>query len=108
MLSDVLIPMLDLSAADPIEDYLAALRLFEGVAGDAAVVVPGHGSVGNGDEVRARIKLDRAYLNALRDAQRPTDPRLAPSAPNGDWLPDVDAWQRQRLTERSERAGVPG
>ena len=26
MLSDVLIPMLDLGAADPIEDYLAALR----------------------------------------------------------------------------------
>jgi glyoxylase-like metal-dependent hydrolase (beta-lactamase superfamily II) len=34
MLSDVLIPMLDLNAAaDPIEDYLAALRLLDGVAG---------------------------------------------------------------------------
>jgi hypothetical protein len=33
MLSDLLIPMLDLSGtADPIEDYLAALRLLEGVA----------------------------------------------------------------------------
>ena len=45
MLSDVLIPMLDLSdTADPIEDYLAALRLLEGVAGDVDVLVPGHGS----------------------------------------------------------------
>jgi glyoxylase-like metal-dependent hydrolase (beta-lactamase superfamily II) len=108
MLSDVLIPLLDLSAADPIEDYLAALRLFEDVAGDVDVVVPGHGSVGNADEVKARIDLDRAYVNAVGDAQTPTDPRLAPSAPNGDWLPDVHEWQRQRLTERSERAGLPG
>ena len=44
MLSDVLIPMLDLNgSADPIESYLAALRLFEGVAGDVDVLVPGHG-----------------------------------------------------------------
>ena len=32
MLSDILMPFLDLEAADPIEDYLAALRLFESVA----------------------------------------------------------------------------
>ena len=45
MLSDILIPMLDLSgSADPIEDYLAALQLLEGVAGDVDVVIPGHGS----------------------------------------------------------------
>ena len=35
MLSDGLIPLLDLDGtADPVEDYLAALRLFDGVAGD--------------------------------------------------------------------------
>src|SRR5215472_15880764 len=55
MLSDVLIPMLDLSAADPIEEYLAALRLLEAVAGDVDVFIPGHGSVGGGDQLRARI-----------------------------------------------------
>jgi hypothetical protein len=34
MLSDVLIPMLALSdTVDPIEDYLAGLRLLEGMAG---------------------------------------------------------------------------
>jgi len=45
ILSDVLIPMLDLNdTADPIEDYLAALRLLEGVAGDVDVLVPGRGS----------------------------------------------------------------
>jgi glyoxylase-like metal-dependent hydrolase (beta-lactamase superfamily II) len=52
MLSDVLIPMLDVQATDLIEDYLAALRLFEGVAGGVDVVIPGHGSVGGADQVR--------------------------------------------------------
>ncbi len=76
MLSDVLIPMLDLQAADPIEDYLAALRLLEGVADDVDVVIPGHGSVGGADQLRARIDQDRAYVQALRDgqcSQRPAD-----------------------------------
>ena len=81
MLSDVLIPMLDLNAsADPIEDYLAALRLLEDVAGDVDVVVPGHGSVGRGDQVRVRIDQDRAYVHGLRDAGAPTEPRISPSA----------------------------
>jgi glyoxylase-like metal-dependent hydrolase (beta-lactamase superfamily II) len=99
MLSDVLIPMLDLNdTADPIEDYLAALRLLEGVAGDVDVVVPGHGSIGGADQVHARIDQDRAYVQAVRDAQVHSDPRLGPSATYGkDWLPDVHARQLQRL-----------
>jgi glyoxylase-like metal-dependent hydrolase (beta-lactamase superfamily II) len=56
MLSDVLIPMLDLNGtADPVMDYLNALRLLESVAGDVDVLIPGHGSVGGADQVRARI-----------------------------------------------------
>ena len=52
MLSDVSIPMLDLnSAVHPIEDYLTALRLLEGHAGDVTVVIPGHGSVGGPNEL---------------------------------------------------------
>jgi len=110
MLSDVVIPMLDLNgAADPIEDYLAALLLIEGVAGDADVIVPGHGSVGGADQVRARIDQDRAYVLALRDGHGPGDPRIGPSATFGrDWLPGVHEWQRQRLAGGSERDGTPG
>jgi glyoxylase-like metal-dependent hydrolase (beta-lactamase superfamily II) len=90
MLSDVLIPFLDLGgAADPIADHLTALRLLEGVAGDVDVVIPGHGSVGGADQVRARIDQDRAYLEALRDAGDVSDPRLGPTATFGDWLPGV-------------------
>ena len=110
MLSDVLIPMLDLNdTADPIEDYLAALRLLEGVAGDVDVLVPGHGSIGGADQVRARIDQDRAYVHALRDAHVPGDPRIGPSAkPGWDWVSGVHARQLQRLAQRSERDGTPG
>ena len=108
MLSDVLIPMLDLNdTADPIEDYLAALRLFEGVAGDVDVLVPGHGSIGGADQVPARIGQDRAYVQTLRDAHVPSDPRVGPSA-TYDWVPGVHARQLQRLAGRSERDGTPG
>jgi glyoxylase-like metal-dependent hydrolase (beta-lactamase superfamily II) len=108
MLSDVLIPMLDLNGtADPIEDYLAALRLLEAAAGDVDVVVPGHGSVGGTDQVRVRIDQDRAYVRALRDAHVLSDPRVGPSA-TYDWVPGVHARQLQGLARRSERDGTPG
>jgi glyoxylase-like metal-dependent hydrolase (beta-lactamase superfamily II) len=104
MLSDVLIPMLDLNGtADPIGDYLAALRLLEGVASDVDVLVPGHGSIGGADQVQARIDQDRAYVQALPDAQVPSDPRVGPSARDGwDWVAGVHAGQLQRLARKSE------
>jgi len=103
MLSDVLIPMLDLSAADPIEDYLAALRLLEGVAGDVDVFIPGHGSVGAADQLRAGIELDRAYVQALRDGGVPDDPRIGPSAKKGwEWVSDVHTGQLQQLAKKRE------
>jgi glyoxylase-like metal-dependent hydrolase (beta-lactamase superfamily II) len=108
MLSDVLIPMLDLNGtADPIEDYLAALRLLEGAAGEVDVVVPGHGSIGAADQVHARIDQDRAYVHALRDAHVSGDPRVGPSA-TYDWVPGVHARQLQRLAQGNEREGTTG
>lgn len=100
MLSDSLIPFLDLEAAGPVEDYLGGLRLLESVADDVDVFVPGHGSVGDSEALRARIELDRGYVESLRDGRDPGDPRLEPSAPNGDWLPGVHDWQRQQLSQR--------
>ncbi|MEU7749733.1 MBL fold metallo-hydrolase [Nonomuraea sp. NPDC049158] len=110
MLSDVLVPMLDLNGtADPIEDYLAALRLLESVAGDVDVLVPGHGSVGGADQVHARIERDRAYVLALREGHVPDDPRIGPSAkPGWEWVSDVHDGQAKRLARRSERDGTPG
>ena len=102
MLSDVLIPMLDLNGtADPIGDYLAALRLLEGMAVDADVLVPGHGSAGAADQVQARIDQDRAYVHALRDADVLSDPRIGPSAQDGwDWVAGVHDRQLQILRHR--------
>ena len=109
MLSDVLIPMLDLRAADPIEDYLAALLLLEDVADDVDVLIPGHGSVGGADQVRAWIEQDRAYVHALREGGASDDPRVGPSATFGkDWLPGVHEWQRQQLAQESEHDETPG
>jgi len=110
MLSDVLIPMLDLNnTADPIEDYLAALRLLEGVAGEVDVLVPGHGSIGGADQVRARIDQDRAYVQALRGAHVPGDPRVGPSAmPGWEWVGGVHDRQLQLLARTSEHGAAPG
>ncbi|WP_221890990.1 hypothetical protein [Microbispora sp. KK1-11] len=99
--------MLDFNdTADSIEDYLAALRLLEGAADDVDVLVPGHGSVGGADQVRARIDQDRAYVHALRNAQVPSDPRIGPSATYG-WVAGVHERQLQHLARRSEREGTP-
>ena len=107
MLSDVLIPFLDLDVADPVKDYLDGLQRLEGVATGVAVVIPGHGSVGGGDQVLARIEQDRAYVLALHDGDASDDPRVGPAATFGqDWLPGVDAWQRQQLAEQRQGAST--
>lgn len=111
MLSDVFIPMLDdfNSTNDPVEDYLVGLRVLEDVADDVDVVIPGHGSVGRADQVRARIEQDRAYVHALRDGQAPDDPRIGPSAkPGWEWVNDMHIGQAQRLAERRERDAPSG
>ncbi|GAB3433318.1 MBL fold metallo-hydrolase [Flindersiella endophytica] len=107
MLSDVLVPMLDVAAADPIQDYLAALQLVEDAANHVDILVPGHGSVGMGDQVRARIRLDRAYVQALQDGSVPADPRIGPTAkPGWEWVADVHEGQLQRLAQRNQDDGT--
>ena len=111
MLSDVFIPMLDdfTSTNDPIEDYIVGLRLLAGVADDIDVLIPGHGSVGRADQVRARIDQDRAYVHALRDGHDPDDPRIGQSAkPGWEWVSDIHAGQAQSVAQRSERDETPG
>ena len=73
MLSDVEIPLLDLSADDPVGDYERALALLESTGAD--VVVPGHGHVGT--DLGRRVAADRAYLSALVAGVEPADERCA-------------------------------
>jgi glyoxylase-like metal-dependent hydrolase (beta-lactamase superfamily II) len=108
MLSDVLVPMLDDvdSTDDPVEDYVEGLRLLEEVADDVTVLIPGHGSVGGAHQVRARIKMDRAYVQALRDGRGIDDPRIGPAAkPGWEWVSDVHAGQLESLARRRPPAG---
>ena len=79
------------------------------MADDVDVLIPGHGSVGGAEQVRARIELDRAYVHALRDGQASDDPRIGPTATYGkDWLPGVYEWQRQQFAQGTEGDGAPG
>jgi glyoxylase-like metal-dependent hydrolase (beta-lactamase superfamily II) len=107
MLSDILVPMLDMSStAEPIEDYLAALRLVEGAAGDVEAVVPGHGSVGGADQVRARIDRDRAYVQTVRDGGVLNDPRVDVAAAHGEVSRGVHERQLRHLARGNERDGT--
>jgi glyoxylase-like metal-dependent hydrolase (beta-lactamase superfamily II) len=108
MLSDVLVPNLDTlnEANDPIAEYLVGLQRLEEVADRAEVVVPGHGSVGDAEELRARIELDRAYVLALREGRVPSDLRVGETAkPGWEWTSDISAEQVRRLSERSRHGG---
>jgi glyoxylase-like metal-dependent hydrolase (beta-lactamase superfamily II) len=110
MLSDVFIPMLDdfNGTNDPVEDYLVGLQLLEEVADDVDVLIPGHGSVGGADQVRARIEQDRAYVLALREGHTPRDPRLESPRPGWEWVSDIHDGQARSLAERNERDATPG
>lgn len=103
MLSDVFVPMLDDFGADndPVGEYLVGLDVLESVAEHVDVVVPGHGSVGRGDQVLARIELDRAYLHALREGRRPDDPRIGAAAePGWEWVSDIHEGQARGVAAR--------
>jgi glyoxylase-like metal-dependent hydrolase (beta-lactamase superfamily II) len=99
MLSDILIPFLDMNAADPTADYFAGLDLLAGVAGDVDAFVPGHGTVGGADDIQRRITQDRAYVNALHHGEDVNDPRLDPAAYGKDFLPGVHAMQTERVAQ---------
>jgi glyoxylase-like metal-dependent hydrolase (beta-lactamase superfamily II) len=111
MLSDVLVPMLDdvNRTNDPIEDYLIGLQLLEDIVDDIDAFIPGHGSVGGADQLRARIEQDRAYVQALREGGGADDPRIGPSAkPGWEWVSDVHTGQLQQVAKMRERDATPG
>jgi glyoxylase-like metal-dependent hydrolase (beta-lactamase superfamily II) len=76
MLSDVLIPLLDVRRPGQVSAYESALNLLAEAAAHVQVVIPGHGAVARGPEVAARLAADRAYVDALRRGDDPPDPRL--------------------------------
>ena len=110
MLSDVLIPMLDLNGtAAPIGDYLAALRLLEGVADDVDASSPATGP--SAEPIRYTRGSTRIgptctpWVTLMVPATR--GPAHRPRTAGTGW-PRVHARQLQRLAQRSERDGTPG
>jgi glyoxylase-like metal-dependent hydrolase (beta-lactamase superfamily II) len=83
MCSDVEIPLLDTVAADPLGDYRTGIDRLASVPG-VRHVVPGHGHVGDGGEVRRRLALDSAYLDALVAGKPFGDPRLTEDS--AEWM----------------------
>ena len=98
MLSDVLVPMLDLRGpGDPVQNYQDGLRRLQDLVDRVNVVVPGHGSVGGADETSARFAQDSSYLLGLRGAEDQGDPRLEPGAHGAKFLPALHEHQRQHV-----------
>jgi glyoxylase-like metal-dependent hydrolase (beta-lactamase superfamily II) len=85
MLSDVLLPIFDPRQSDQLGAYETALGQLDEVASQVDVVIPGHGSIGEGPEVAARLAADRAYVEALRRGEEPVDARLEAA----DWLAGI-------------------
>jgi len=83
MCSDVEIPLLDPAAKDPLGDYRAGMERLATVSG-VRQVVPGHGHVGDAGELRRRLTLDAAYLDAVAAGHPAGDPRLTEDSPA--WL----------------------
>ena len=83
MCSDVEIPLLDPAAKDPLGDYRAGMERLAAVCG-VRQVVPGHGHVGDAGELRRRLALDAAYLDAVAAGTPAGDPRLTEDSPA--WL----------------------
>ena len=95
MLSDILIPLFDPRQDDQLSAYETALGLLDEAARHADVVVPGHGAVGNGSEVAARLAADHAYIDALRRGAEPDDERL-----RAEWLDGAHRSNQERARGR--------
>lgn len=91
MLSDIEIPLLDPGLPDQVSEYLTALDRMEGaLTPEISTLVPGHGEVARGEEIAARVRMDRAYVEALRRGEDPVDLRLDPAATyDPDWLREM-------------------
>jgi hydroxyacylglutathione hydrolase len=83
MCSDIEIPLLDMVADDPLGDYRTGLGRLATAPG-VRQVVPGHGHVGDAGELRRRLALDTAYLDAVSAGQPYDDPRLTADSPT--WI----------------------
>jgi glyoxylase-like metal-dependent hydrolase (beta-lactamase superfamily II) len=100
MCSDMEIPLLDTDAADPLGDYRTGMERLASVPG-VRQVVPGHGHVGDVGELRRRLALDAAYLDAITSGQPAGDPRLTKASP--EWIRVTHDEQVRYLEQSRQR-----
>jgi hydroxyacylglutathione hydrolase len=105
MLSDVEVPLVDVSSPDPVGTYRTALDLLEDAAHDVHALVPGHGSPAFGTAaLAARLAADRAYLDALEHALDHPGDEVVDDRLHGY----VARWHAEQLDALlSRRAGRP-
>ena len=108
MCSDVEIPLLDLTAEQPLDGYRTGLAELRRAAGGCHLVVPGHGTIARDEQVTRRFDQDLAYLDALEAGEQVGDVRLDEAVARGtEWLLEEHA--RQLSWARSAGAGrTPG
>ena len=75
MVSDVEVPGLDWDQADQPASYAKGLDALAAIDG-VRLVIPGHGRVGDGEELKTRLENDRRYLETLAAGGVVDDPRL--------------------------------
>src|SRR5262249_19132975 len=94
---------------DPLGDYRTGLQRLASVPG-VRQVVPGHGHLGDAADLRRRLALDTAYLDAVSAGQPYDDPRLTADTPQWMRSPHEDQvryFERLASQVQSERAGEP-
>ena len=98
MLSDIEVPLLDLTSADPVHEYEAGIALLLRTAEAAGVttVIPGHGTVCDLAGLRRRAEVDLEYLDAVTAGREVDDPRLA-----DPWVAGEHATQVRHLAGRA-------
>ena len=103
MLSDVLIPMLDLDAADPGRGLPRRAAAVEDVAGaSTSWSLATDPSVELMRSAPGSSRIGRTFKR-MRDADVLSDPRIGPSAKDGwDSVAGVHEWQAQSIAQRRE------
>jgi hydroxyacylglutathione hydrolase len=91
MCSDIEMPLLDMDAADPLGDYRTGLARLAAVSG-VRQVVPGHGHVGDAEDLRWRLAADAEYLDRLERGEVFDDSRIT-----RDWLRATHEEQLKRF-----------
>lgn len=105
-------PFIDLDTGGSVEGYIAAQKKIAEMAGPSTRIVPGHGPLGDRDDLKASIAmLEAAYARVKKlVAEGKGDDAIVEANPLAEW--DADwSWQfisTERMTRTMARAARDG